>query len=239
MKLPVLFCVVALLICTASAQRIRYVGHKEIPPINTPLGGVYDLYRTFQPAVKVNSGCVPFPAIGTFIASAGLRIGGAPNGLCSSSSGQVYVRHHTFHNGWTGIMYNYYFPKDQFLAGPGGHRHDWEEVIVWVDPQNRARCASLSAHGNYRAPFCNHFQDGTHKAVKYDLDYFTHAFLNTRGGGYYRHPLAAWDRMTDAQRWTLNNAEWRAEDGSQKASPSIRDASFAHKMGRAYNTMFR
>lgn len=26
-----------------------------------------------------------------------------------------------------------YFPKDQIALGPGGHRNDWEGVVVWAD----------------------------------------------------------------------------------------------------------
>ena len=51
-------------------------------------------------------------------------------------------------NGWCAIMYDLYFEKDQAVAGSslGGHRHDWEHVVVWVQ-DDQAQYVSTSAHG--------------------------------------------------------------------------------------------
>lgn len=34
-------------------------------------------------------------------------------------------------NGYCAVMYEYYFEKDQAVAGTflGGHRHDWENIV--------------------------------------------------------------------------------------------------------------
>ncbi|KAJ7868558.1 necrosis inducing protein-domain-containing protein [Mycena olivaceomarginata] len=57
----------------------------------------------------------------------GLNPTGATNGGCSSSTGQVYVRSGTS-NGRFGLLYSWYFPKDEPSDGLG-HRHDWEGSI--------------------------------------------------------------------------------------------------------------
>ena len=66
--------------------------------------------------------------------SGGLKPTGDPSGDCSSSTGQVYARAESFNNAFA-IMYAWYFPKDQIVDGGGnaGHRHDWENVVVWID----------------------------------------------------------------------------------------------------------
>lgn len=81
----------------------------------------------------------------------GLGTTGAINGGCTQSPGQVYARGQMV-DGKFGIVYAWYvtfleiknssfvansfsryFPKDQIALGPGGHRNDWEGVVVWAD----------------------------------------------------------------------------------------------------------
>lgn len=64
----------------------------------------------------------------TTMNSAGLADSGAPDGDCSSSTGQAYARAATY-NGSYAILYSWYFPKDEpseaeALFG-AGHRYDW------------------------------------------------------------------------------------------------------------------
>jgi hypothetical protein len=255
MKLPIL-CFAAIVSTTspvlAQAQAITYVPHKDIQPISSPLGGVYNAYRWYQPSLKIyqGQGCVPFPAVGEYTASAGLKLGGARDGECSSSPGQVYARHKDFPNkGVHGIMYAYYFPKDQVFdgiaAGEGaGHRHDWEEVVVWVSwDWKRPLGASMSGHGDYTA--ASRDWNGSHYSVLYingnTVDGISHELRTNNTGNedsYYQHPLANWYQLSYGVRDTLNNAVWLNEEGKQKASPKIVDTVFDSKMQAAFAAFF-
>lgn len=231
----------------AFGQDIEYVPHDTLSPISSPLGGVYDAYKWYQPALTVRGGCVPFPAIGEYKASAGLRLGGARNGNCGGNEGQVYARHKDFPDHQLhGIMYSYYFPKDQLFAGitegPGaGHRHDWENVVVWVSwDWNTSVGASMSGHGEYTVS--SEHWNGSHKSVLYANGnarlgiprFDTHEMsTNSEDGGFFEHPLANWYQMNDALRYTLNNAVWLSEQGEQRASPKIVDAAFDSNMQKA------
>ena len=85
-----------------------------------------------------------------FIYSGGLSTSGSPNSGCSSSTGQVYIRSGTY-NGAYAIMYSWYMPKDSPSSGLG-HRHEWENVVVWLSGQSESaslRGVAISAHGTY------------------------------------------------------------------------------------------
>lgn len=83
--------------------------------------------------------------------SAGLAPGGALNGDCGSSTGQVYSRS-GFFDGKFGIMYSYYMPKDQILAIYPylGHRND----VSFLSQQLHFVCIfktlALAVHPNGR-----------------------------------------------------------------------------------------
>ena len=248
MKVYVLCLAVTLLSTLVIAQRIRYVGSKTISPIRSKLGGIYKNYRKYQPAIRVLNGCVPHPAVGRYTASAGLKIGGARNGQCGGSVGQVYARHKNFRKGkkrYRGIMYAYYFPKDQVFAGGAspGHRHDWEEVIIFTTWNwKRALKAAMSAHGGYSVS--SRWWKGKHKKVLYangnTIKGISHEFRDNKGKptGSYRHPMANWYQLSKAVRYTLNNAAWLDQKGKQRATPKIIDSQFSKKMNEAFRKAF-
>lgn len=154
----------ALLLAATHAQTdhpITRIGHKQVRSIvheeRVQNFATYKRYLNFQPSISVDreKGCDVFAAIHAskpYVASGGLDTGGHRNGQCSRSPGkaQVYVRHRTFReHAVIGIMYSYYFPKDQNVWG-GGHRHDWEDVIVWVHYNWFEKLGtSVSGHGDY------------------------------------------------------------------------------------------
>ena len=76
-------------------------------------------------------------------------------------------------------MYGLYFEKDQAVIGSGlgGHRHDWEHVVVWVQ-NDQVQYVSTSAHGNFDIQTRDQMRfDGTHPKVVYHKDGIgTHAF---------------------------------------------------------------
>jgi hypothetical protein len=82
--------------------------------------------------------------------SAGLDPTGGSSSMCSSSTGQVYARGGSY-NGAFAIMYSWYMPKDSPSTGLG-HRHDWENAVVWLSGQSTTATViggAASAHGDY------------------------------------------------------------------------------------------
>ncbi|GAA2917962.1 NPP1 family protein [Kitasatospora cinereorecta] len=140
--------------------------------------------QTFQPAFDYDTdGCYPTPAIGPDgTISPGLNTTGAVNGSCRDAGDldntNGYARYKC-NNGWCAIIYGLYFEKDQAVAGSGlgGHRHDWEHVVVWVQ-NNEARYVSTSAHGDFDVYNRDQIRwDGTHPKVVYHKDGLsTHCF---------------------------------------------------------------
>jgi necrosis inducing protein (NPP1) len=51
-------------------------------------------------------------------------------------------------SGYCMYMYDYYFEKD--YADVGGHKHDWEHIIVWVpDDSSKKKYVCASQHGEW------------------------------------------------------------------------------------------
>lgn len=142
------------------------------------------LEQTFQPAYDYDTdGCYSTPAIGPDgSVNEGLNPSGDLNGQCRDSwdldNTNGYARYKC-NNDWCAIMYGLYFEKDQALPGSslGGHRHDWEHVVVWVQ-NNEARYVSTSAHGDFNVYNRDQIRwDGTHPKIVYHKDgVSTHCF---------------------------------------------------------------
>ena len=251
MRYSILILAALFLATVVAGQKIKKVGHRDLYPIKSKLGGIYKNYRKFQPAVRVSKGCVPFPAVGRYKMNGGLKIGGAIDGQCTGNAkgNQVYARHMNFRKGkkrYRGIMYAYYFPKDQgsdggvgnffarvFTGGKKGigHRHDWEEVVVFTTWNwSRGLAAALSGHGEYKA-YSGKNWHGHHKKTLYARKggVGTHEFLENSGAADgFRHPIANWYQLSKAVRYTLNKANFG------KASCKINDGNFEKKMKEAW-----
>lgn len=122
------------------------------------------------------------------ISSAGLSPTGSPNGGCSSSTGQIYVRGATV-GSYYGLMYangqllprspfahmnrySWYMPKDSPSDGLG-HRHEWEGVIIWLSSATATTAANVvavcpSAHGGWECSTTDYTLSGTSPLVKYE-----------------------------------------------------------------------
>lgn len=109
-----------LLVCTLLRTQVQadadpqYKAHDAIRTI--PENVAPDsIYKRYQPYLKVTWGCVPFPAVDAegFL-SGGLKTSGTSDGDCRHNLGQIYVRAGWQH-GKHGIMYSWFFPKEQFL----------------------------------------------------------------------------------------------------------------------------
>lgn len=108
-----------------------------------------DAIRRYEPYLHIAHGCQSYPAVSAIgQVGGGLSNSGSPSGGCdSAANGQTYTRG-AWYNGRFAIMYAWYFPKDQIASGlNGGHRHDWESVVIWID--NRKFGSPSSPSGRY------------------------------------------------------------------------------------------
>ncbi|KAM3499410.1 hypothetical protein MY10362_007327 [Beauveria mimosiformis] len=114
-------------------------------------------------------------------------------------------------NGICAVMYETYYEKDQAVAGSflGGHRHDWENIVVFTRGNDVVRVAP-SCHGKYdnarndfplrdRHPLLVYHKDGagTHCYRFANDDDVAHP-ENPRGD-FFRAPLVGWDRWPSVE----------------------------------------
>jgi hypothetical protein len=180
------------------------------PPGRLPQNaGGYE--QSFSPAYDYDAdGCYATSAIGPDGTIApGLNPSGAVNGHCHDQSdlddSQTYARSKC-NNGWCAIVYASYFEKDQAVdgSGLGGHRHDWEHVISWVDQAtNQVEYVTTTQHSSQVTyPRSQVRFDGSHPKVVYHKDglsthYFRLANSNDEPPENYYHywfypPLVDW-----------------------------------------------
>ncbi|KAG9193077.1 hypothetical protein G6011_03112 [Alternaria panax] len=198
-------------------------------PETVPSGIVGQLMLKYKPFLKVENGCVPFPAVNAAgDTSGGLATSGESSGMCSSSPGQVYARAGA-HNGAYAIMYSWYMPKDS--PGPGlGHRHDWENIVVWLSAQSTTatiRGVAISAHGDYDKVTKPNLS-GTRPLIGYRSIFpVNHQLISesTKGG---EQPVIAWDSMPAAAKKAIENTDFR------DATPSFRDSNFETYLDEAF-----
>ncbi|MFJ6809994.1 NPP1 family protein [Streptomyces anulatus] len=197
------------------------------PPGNLPQNaGGYE--QAFSPAFDYDGdGCYATPAIGPDGTLApGLKTTGAINGSCRDrwdlDNSQTYARSKC-NNGWCGIVYASYFEKDQAVhgSGLGGHRHDFEHVISWVDQaSNQVDYVSTTQHSTVKTyPRSQVRFDGSHpKAVYHKDGPSTHFFRLANGNdeppenhyGNWRYPpVVDWNGFPGTElRDRLMNADF-------------------------------
>lgn len=108
-------------------------------------------------------------------------------------------------NGYCAVMYEYYFEKDQAVGGSflGGHRHDWENIVVFSRGDSVVRVAP-SCHGRYDGVSNSFLMSDKHPLLVYHKDGLkTHCFRFANNGDvsrpenpfgvFYRSPLIGWD----------------------------------------------
>jgi hypothetical protein len=192
--------------------------------------------KTFMPAFDYDTdGCYPTPAIGPDgTVNGGLNPTGALNGDCRDAfdldNTNSYSRYKC-NNGWCAYMYGLYFEKDQAVPGSslGGHRNDWEHVVVWVR-DNQVKYVSTSNHGSYTVSAASSVRfDGTHAKVVYHKDGAgTHCFrpANSRDeppenhkGTWQYPPLVGWNGYPAGVRdkltaYNFGSANFSLKDGN-------------------------
>ncbi|WP_320781501.1 NPP1 family protein [Streptomyces sp. CRN 30] len=202
------------------------------------------LERTFQPAFDYDTdGCYSTAAIGSDgTVNAGLNPTGALNGQCRDAEDLANTNSYSrskCNNGWCAVIYGLYFEKDQALPGSslGGHRHDWEHVVVWVQ-NNQAQYVATSAHGNFDIHHRDQIRwDGTHAKVVYHKDGIsTHCFRPANNNdeppenhrGTWQYPaLVGWNGYPAGLRDKLVAHDF----GS--ATFGLKDGSFASHLAKA------
>jgi len=197
---------------------------------------------SFSPAFDYDTdGCYAVAAIspdGTL--NPGLNPSGDVNGHCHDQIDldrtQTYARSRC-DNGWCAIVYASYFEKDQAVDGSslGGHRHDWEHVISWVNQAtNQVEYVTTTQHSSQVTyPRSQVRFDGTHPKVVYHKDglsthFFRLANANDEPPENYYHnwrypPLVGWDGWPS----TALRDELMAADFGQ-ATIKIKDGSFEY-----------
>ncbi|KAF5717924.1 hypothetical protein FMUND_5468 [Fusarium mundagurra] len=177
-------------------------------------GGASDIENKFQPALDFDSdGCYQTAAIDP---SGNLNPGhgatGTPQGDCRDphqlDNSNTYSRKRC-NNGFCAIMYETYYEKDQAVGGSflGGHRHDWENIVVFTQGDNVVRVAP-SCHGKYDGASNEFPSDGSTPLLVYHKDGAgTHCYRFANDddranpenptGSFFKAPLVGWDNWPD------------------------------------------
>ncbi|KAL6702740.1 hypothetical protein ACN47E_000974 [Coniothyrium glycines] len=231
LKLSVQLLALASCAVAAPIERRAVIGHDKVVGFSqtVPSGVTGTLYLKYKPYLKVFNGCVPFPAVDSAgNTGGGLATSGDSDGGCSSSTGQVYTRSGTY-NGAYAIMYSWYFPKDSPSSGLG-HRHDWENIVVWLSSQSTTatiRGIAISAHGDYNKETSPPLS-GTRPKIGYQSTWpVNHQLISTSDQGG-EQPLIAWESMTAAARSAIESTDFG------DATPSFRDSNFQSYLAEAF-----
>jgi hypothetical protein len=148
--------------------------------------------------------------------------------LSDLNNNNVYSRQRC-NNGWCAYVYDYYFEKDvavQHVIDAGGHRHDWEHIVVFVQ-DDTPKMVAASRHGDYTTKNVYHKEGGT-----------THAFrfanakddkIENHKGVWFRGALVSWNGFPGNTRGILVNHDFG------KASMAIKDSSFKSNIDKARN----
>lgn len=227
------------LFASGSVLAYNVINHYQVQPIYT---GASDLEKYYQPRLSIgDKGCDPYPAVdANGNVSAGLAPRGSSNGECTTSVGQIYSRYANYY-GECAVMYSWFMPKDMPPSGIGGHRYEWEGIIVWLESCHvgaRIKSINYSMHGgwsvNYAPPTWTgsygYLSWGVHPLVYYHspnklLDH--HPDPTLRQGG--TQPLVGWDYLPAPAKDVINNFDFGA------ATPPLKDGgTFWHNLQVAH-----
>lgn len=228
---------IAFAVAGLNAHATNWIDHDKVVAIleGKITNGAQRSAFTFRPYLYVETGCVPFPAVDWWgNVGGGLKPTGNPSSNCGHSTGQIYVRS-GWYNGVFAIMYSWYMPKDE--PSPGiGHRHDWENVVVWINNPEATRQTingiSVSGHGGYSTYAASNIpayvMSGTHPKIKYysawPLDH--QLGINGRQGG--TQPLVFWEQLSTMAHDALRDTDFG------KANVPFKDGNFERNLGKAW-----
>lgn len=199
---------IASLLAVANANPISLAKRDVISPALPQSADAIEL--DVQPLLDFDTdGCYNTAAITTNgQTNPGHKATGTPQGDCRDphqlENSNVYSRKRC-NNGYCAVMYEYYFEKDQAVGGSflGGHRHDWENIVVFTKGNDVIRVAP-SCHGKYEHSTNNFPKSGKHPMMVYHKDGgATHCFRvandddikrpENYSGKFYHSPLVGWD----------------------------------------------
>ncbi|RXG50670.1 hypothetical protein VDGE_06993 [Verticillium dahliae] len=212
------------------------VPHDSLNPVTQRVqtGAIGDAIAKFNPLLHIANGCQPYTAVNDAgDTSGGLQDSGNISAGCrDQSKGQTYARAKVV-NGQLAIMYSFYMPKDQPIAGnvAGGHRHDWENIVVFVDdPAANAAPGLLggaaSGHGEYKKT-ATPDREGDSVKVEYFTTFPTNHELQFTATTGKTYPISDWDAMPQAARDALETTDF----GS--ANVPFKDANFDSNLAKA------
>ncbi|GAB7329382.1 hypothetical protein MBLNU13_g01167t1 [Cladosporium sp. NU13] len=149
-------------------------------------------------------------------------------------NGQTYARG-GWYQGRYAIMYAFYMQKDQISDGGanGGHRHDWENVVIWIDnPANanpRVFGAAASGHGGYKKTTgVPQMRNGQRLQVEYFTNFPTNHELQFKTSPGGDMDMIDYATVNDAVKKALDGYDW----GS--AACPLNAANFEKNLGKAW-----
>ncbi|KAI1030695.1 hypothetical protein LB503_012995 [Fusarium chuoi] len=220
------------------------VNHDSLNPVKKTIegGAIGAAIDRWQPLLHIADGCQPYTAVDTNgNVNGGLQDSGSKTGGCKDTrKGQTYARA-AIHNGKLAIMYAWYWPKDQPADGNlvSGHRHDWENVVVFIDnyqsPGATLYAAAASGHGDYKKT-----KNPQRKGNNVMAEYFTSfgknhelQFKTSPGRTYW---IYDWAAMTPAARQGLITGPSRdPKKPWGSANVPFIDANFGNNLNKAWS----
>lgn len=173
--------------------------------------------------------------------SGGLQDSGSKTGGCKDTSkGQTYARA-AMHNGKLAIMYAWYWPKDQPADGNlvSGHRHDWENVVVFIDnyqsPGATLYAAAASGHGDYKKTK-NPQRSGNNVMAEYFTSFGKNHELQFKTSPGRTYWIYDWAAMTPAaQKGLITGPSGDPNEPWGNANVPFIDANFGNNLNKAWS----
>ncbi|KAI1656525.1 secreted protein [Daldinia decipiens] len=151
-------------------------------------------------------------------------------------------------NGWCAFIYDYYFEKDvavPYVADVGGHRNEWEHVIVFVK-DGKAEYVAAGSHGDFdtRKAEDVRWEDETHpKVVYHKQGGSTHGWrfaredddrIENERGVWFKGPLVSYNGFPSKElRDKLMSHDFDRERSTAKPRMAISDRYFKRNLDLA------
>ncbi|PNP75965.1 hypothetical protein FNYG_10523 [Fusarium nygamai] len=217
------------------------VNHDSLNPLEKTIekGAIGAAIDRWQPLLHIADGCQPYIAVGTN-GNVNYDSGSKTGGCKDTSKDQTYARA-AVHNGKLAIMYAWYWPKDQPADGNlvSGHRHDWENVVAFVDnyqsPGATLYAAAASDHGDYKKTK-NPQRSGNNVMAEYFTSFGKNHELQFKTSPGRTYWIYDWAAMTPAAHQGLitgPSGDPKKPWGS--ANVPFIDANFGNNLNKAWS----
>ncbi|KAI9982053.1 hypothetical protein PInf_008126 [Phytophthora infestans] len=228
-----LVAIAAGLLASIHAEKLAYNSVVPMPETEATTNEL-SLALRFKPQLHVDSGCHPYPAvdedgnINSGLALYSFKKCGPP-----ALGSQTYGRATTYKDSYA-IMYSWYFPRE--LRAAFGHRHSWENIIVWVERKtggaSKAKMSAVSSSindGQYFTiiPPTEDMMDDDSVKIQYRAKAFSHYVNVTTVSGDFQD-LVMWNDMPSAARTALDLYDFG------KATVPFKEDTFVDNLKMAY-----